>query len=198
MQAFFSGTAKMCVRELRSTEAPNVIVFYLAFISTLGALTGVVVQVRKQLLSWFCSLLQAYKPLGFVHDSAPVLSMSRPQAAFSVPCPAISPHKLRQAALTAFRRACGAAVFQPSICSQGLFFQDRAGGKLVPPTHFREIFTCLLVGLLGYGAQISLTYGLRSAKAAPAIATSYLSVVWGVLAGYFVFKEVCTLSSPRC
>jgi hypothetical protein len=44
-QAFFSGTAKMCVRELRSTEAPNVIVFYLAIISTLGALTGVVVQV---------------------------------------------------------------------------------------------------------------------------------------------------------
>ena len=50
LQAFFSGTAKMCVRELRSTEAPNVIVFYLAFISTLGALTGVVVQVRQQLM----------------------------------------------------------------------------------------------------------------------------------------------------
>ncbi len=60
----------------------------------------------------------------------------------------------------------------------------------MPPTHPREIFVCLLVGLLGYGAQISLTYGLRSAKAAPAIATSYLSVVWGVLAGYFLFKEV--------
>ena len=60
----------------------------------------------------------------------------------------------------------------------------------MPPTHAKEILTCLLVGLLGYGAQISLTYGLRSAKAAPAIATSYLSVVWGVLAGYFVFDEV--------
>ena len=60
----------------------------------------------------------------------------------------------------------------------------------MPPTTVKEILTCLLVGLLGYGAQISLTYGLRSAKAAPAIATSYLSVVWGVLAGYFVFKEV--------
>lgn len=35
----------MCVRELRSTEAPNVVVFYLAVISTLGALTGTVVQV---------------------------------------------------------------------------------------------------------------------------------------------------------
>lgn len=48
----------------------------------------------------------------------------------------------------------------------------------------------MAVGLLGYGAQISLTHGLRSAKAAPAIATSYLSVVWGVLAGYFLFHEV--------
>ena len=82
--------------------------------------------------------------------------------------------------------------YSSSSYPQGLFFHDKAGGKLVPPTHPREIFTCLLVGLLGYGAQISLTYGLRSAKAAPAIATSYLSVVWGVLAGYFLFKEVCT------
>jgi drug/metabolite transporter (DMT)-like permease len=83
---------------------------------------------------------------------------------------------------------------------QGLFFSDTPGGKLVPPTHAKEILTCLLVGLLGYGAQISLTYGLRSAKAAPAIATSYLSVVWGVLAGYFLFDEVrpalqCSLPS---
>lgn len=37
----------MCVRELRSTEAPNVIVFYLAFISSLGALTGIIGQVRS-------------------------------------------------------------------------------------------------------------------------------------------------------
>ena len=36
----------MCVRELRSSEAPNVIVFYLAFISSLGALTGVIGQVQ--------------------------------------------------------------------------------------------------------------------------------------------------------
>ena len=36
----------MCVRELRTTEAPNVIVFYLAFISSLGALTGIMGQVR--------------------------------------------------------------------------------------------------------------------------------------------------------
>jgi hypothetical protein len=39
--------------------------------------------------------------------------------------------------------------------------------------------------------QITLTHGLRSAKAAPAIATSYLSVVWGILGSLFIFHEVC-------
>ncbi len=38
--------------------------------------------------------------------------------------------------------------------------------------------------------QITLTLGLRSAKAAPAIATSYLSVVWGILGSLFIFHEV--------
>jgi drug/metabolite transporter (DMT)-like permease len=110
-QAFFSGTAKMCVRELRSSEAPNVIVFYLAFISSLGALTGII----------------------------------------------------------------GQAIFYP--------------GTLIPPTTAKQIITCIIVGALGYGAQITLTYGLRSAKAAPAIATSYLSVVWGILGSLFIFHE---------
>lgn len=109
-QAFFSGTAKMCVRELRSSEVPNVIVFYLAFISSLGAISGV-------------------------------------------------------------------------IC-QAIFF-----GGLVFPHGFVQIVVCIGVGLLGYGAQITLTLGLRSAKAAPAIATSYLSVVWGILASLFIFHE---------
>ena len=71
------------------------------------------------------------------------------------------------------------------MASQGVVW-----GGLKFPTHSRELLTCLAVGLLGYGAQISLTHGLRSAKAAPAIATSYLSVVWGVLAGFFIFHEV--------
>ena len=41
--------------------------------------------------------------------------------------------------------------------------------------------------------QITLTHGLRSAKAAPAIATSYLSVVWGILGSLFIFHEVHTV-----
>lgn len=35
-----------------------------------------------------------------------------------------------------------------------------------------------------------MTYALKFAKAAPAIAMSYLSVVWGLLGGYAFFHEV--------
>lgn len=48
----------------------------------------------------------------------------------------------------------------------------------------------LLAGLAGYGTQICMTYALKFAKAAPAIAMSYLSVVWGLLGGFFFFHEV--------
>ena len=49
---------------------------------------------------------------------------------------------------------------------------------------------CCATGLAGYGTQICMTYALKYAKAAPAIAMSYLSVVWGLLGGYFFFQEV--------
>ena len=35
-----------------------------------------------------------------------------------------------------------------------------------------------------------MTIALKYCKAAPAIAMSYLSIVWGLLGGYFFFKEV--------
>lgn len=38
-----------------------------------------------------------------------------------------------------------------------------------------------------------MTYALKFAKAAPAIAMSYLSVVWGLLGGFFFFHEVCII-----
>ena len=37
-----------------------------------------------------------------------------------------------------------------------------------------------------------MTMGLRRMQAAPSAAISYLSVVWGALAGYFVFNEFLT------
>lgn len=45
------------------------------------------------------------------------------------------------------------------------------------------------IGLAGYGTQICMTIALQYCKAAQAIAMSYLSVVWGLLGGYFVFHE---------
>lgn len=59
--------------------------------------------------------------------------------------------------------------------------------------HVAKLLTsapCESAGIAGYGTQICMTYALKYAKAAPALAMSYLSVVWGLLGGYFVFHEV--------
>ena len=52
--------------------------------------------------------------------------------------------------------------------------------------------TCPLcfVGACAYGGQVTLTTALRLVEAAPATAMSYLTVVWGILLGFIVFKEV--------
>lgn len=43
-----------------------------------------------------------------------------------------------------------------------------------------------------------MTYALKFAKAAPAIAMSYLSVVWGLLGGYAFFHEVTITAEDLC
>jgi hypothetical protein len=49
-------------------------------------------------------------------------------------------------------------------------------------------------GVAGYGSQVTMTMALRRVKAAPATAMSYLSVVWGILAGLAIFRvSRCTL-----
>ena len=50
---------------------------------------------------------------------------------------------------------------------------------------------CFVEGLCAYGGQVCLTSALRLVEAAPATAMSYLTVVWGLILGYCVFKEVC-------
>lgn len=55
-------------------------------------------------------------------------------------------------------------------------------------------FVCCMAGVAGYGTQICMTYALKYSKAAPALAMSYLSVVWGLLGGFFFFHEVTFLS----
>ena len=53
-----------------------------------------------------------------------------------------------------------------------------------------EFVAATAAGTTGYGTQICMTVALKYCKAAPAIAMSYLSIVWGLLGGYFFFKEV--------
>ena len=47
-------------------------------------------------------------------------------------------------------------------------------------------------GCTAYGSQMSQTIALKMVEASLATAMSYLSVVWGMLTGYFIFTEVCS------
>eukprot|EP00887_Chlorella_sp_A99_P005724 scaffold1.g5724.t1 len=57
----------------------------------------------------------------------------------------------------------------------------------VLPTSLPVYLLLIANGLCGYGNQVLLTAALQRAKASPAIAMSYLSVVWGFLADVVVF-----------
>lgn len=55
--------------------------------------------------------------------------------------------------------------------------------------HF-DLYGCeeeiLIAGLSAYIFQLFMTMGLRRVRAAPAAATAYLTVVWGMAAGILV------------
>ncbi len=51
--------------------------------------------------------------------------------------------------------------------------------------------------MAGYGSQVTMTMALRRVKAAPATAMSYLSVVWGILAGLAIFSVSCCVGQPE-
>ena len=56
--------------------------------------------------------------------------------------------------------------------------------------HRNEAERVWRAGMTGYGTQICMTFALQNARAAPAIAMSYLSVVWSLLAGILLFHEI--------
>ncbi|KAK9837654.1 hypothetical protein WJX74_002242 [Apatococcus lobatus] len=117
-QAFCSAIAKMCVRELRFTDTPNVSVFYLGLCSSIGAVVG-------------CTAPKLWGVANtFRMPNAPV-----------------------------------------------------------------EWWLILGTGTSGYGTQICMTFALKYVKAAPALAMSYLSVVWSILYGYYIFGDVPTIWS---
>lgn len=88
------------------------------------------------------------------------------------------------------------SVFYLSFCSTigaicGTFVPKLWGMEgTVRVPHDYEWLLLLGVGLTGYGTQICMTFALQNCKAAPAIAMSYLSVVWSLLSGIFVFHEI--------
>ena len=54
-------------------------------------------------------------------------------------------------------------------------------------------------GCTAYGPQMSQTIALNMVEASLATAMSSLSVVWGMLTGYFIFTEMCSAyCSLRC
>ncbi|DBB16082.1 hypothetical protein WJX82_007470 [Trebouxia sp. C0006] len=63
-------------------------------------------------------------------------------------------------------------------------------GSVVILQHTWQVVMLLLTGSFAYGAQVTLTAALRLVEASPATAMSYLTVVWGLVLGYFFFSEV--------
>ena len=63
------------------------------------------------------------------------------------------------------------------------------------PLHMRGNSGVVLcaAGLTSYGSQICMTNALRFARAAPALAMSYVSVIITVVYGYFFFHEVSSI-----
>lgn len=80
------------------------------------------------------------------------------------------------------------------ICSMGLVSALGAGAgcavlkQFVWPARATTWLALAGNGLLGYGNQVALTAGLQRAKAAPAVAMGYLSVIWGAAADVLIFR----------
>lgn len=53
----------------------------------------------------------------------------------------------------------------------------------------RSLLWAFLCGAVGYLSQLTMTTGLGKAKAGPATACSYLSIVWSTVIGYFLFGD---------
>lgn len=56
----------------------------------------------------------------------------------------------------------------------------------------KKTWCIYIAGISAYLFQVTMTMGLRRMKAAPSAAISYLSVVWGALAGVLIFNEYPT------
>lgn len=89
-------------------------------------------------------------------------------------------------------RHADAAAWQASA-AVGVAVFVGAAAPVGPPPRARTSTFCVrrAAGVAGYGSQVTMTMALRRVKAAPATAMSYLSVVWGILAGLAIFNVRC-------
>lgn len=108
-----------------------------------------------------------------------------------------------QACFNALARICVRALSMGSnermssiIFGQGAISLLGAGMLCAVTKNFKvpteaPVWGSLLVGgFLGYLYQLALTAGLQRARAAPAVAMSYLGVIWGIVADIFVFHDL--------
>lgn len=63
------------------------------------------------------------------------------------------------------------------------------------PGHWAQWVLLVGVGITSYGSQFCMTNALRHARAAPALAMSYISIVLTITYGYFLFEEIPTVLS---
>jgi drug/metabolite transporter (DMT)-like permease len=131
--------------------------------------------------------------LGFQKKAQPRsllgIALASGQALFSA-CAKMCVRELRKT------ETANVSVFYLSFCSTigalcGCFGPKILGytGSVRMPVNAVEWLLLIGVGTTGYGTQICMTFALQNAKAAPAIAMSYLSVVWSLLFGIGIFHE---------
>ncbi|KAK9904222.1 hypothetical protein WJX75_007139 [Coccomyxa subellipsoidea] len=63
------------------------------------------------------------------------------------------------------------------------------------PDHWAQWTLLVGIGVTSYGSQFCMTNALRHARAAPALAMSYISIVLTITYGYFLFEEIPTVLS---
>ena len=173
--------AKMCVRELR-TEAPNTSVFYMAAVSLVAAIVGCFLPMAwgdttsfKVPNRWFQWLLLV--GIGEHPGSPP----------FTIFCYMSFSRNREQRKEEKPSKACWMHIAQPSQHNDQMIPTRMLP---IPPPKTIGSRVSSRAGVTSYGSQFCMTCALRYARAAPALAMSYISVVLTIIYGYFIFHEV--------
>ena len=211
----------MCVRFLRNTESPHVSVFYQAWVSLVIALCATLIpralghtaSIRQvhgwvewtfmagvgeaaDCWAWCCLLSMLVQLVAACTDGL------RKGVHMAV-CSCIADRCSALQWPWSYIRTCLTWGLWEHVVTSGpcLGLADAASATCVRQGRFRLKGTCC-TGLTSYGSQICMTNALRFARAAPALAMSYVSVIITLVYGYFIFNEVkpalpCTYTAQR-